>query len=72
MDAFGDRAEFTAEYLRVLSMIDIFEPLTPEELQEINWSDLNTHMEAGETFYTPMDLCETLFVLQEGRVRIYR
>lgn len=60
------------ERLRLLSMVDIFEPLTPDELREINWRDLNTRMEAGETFYTPMDLCETLFVLQEGRVRIYR
>ena len=72
MVSYAARVEFTKENLKLLSMVDIFEPLTPEELQGINWKDLNTRMEAGEVFYTPMDLCETLFVLQEGRVRIYR
>ncbi len=72
MTAYSDGVEFTRENLKLLSMVDIFEPLTPEELCEIDWKDLNTRMEEGEVFYTPMDLCEALFVLQEGRVRIYR
>jgi CRP/FNR family transcriptional regulator, cyclic AMP receptor protein len=60
------------EQIRLLTLVDIFEPLSREELEKINWSHLNTSVEGGETFYTPMDLCETLFVLQKGRVRIYR
>ena len=60
------------EQIRLLTLVDIFEPLSREEIEKINWRHLNTSVEGGETFYTPMDLCETLFVLQKGRVRIYR
>lgn len=60
------------ERLKLLSMVDIFEPLSRDELKEVEWHDLETHMEAGEVFFTPMDLSETLFILQSGRVRIYR
>ncbi len=60
------------EQIRLLTLVDIFEPLSREEIENINWRHLNTSVESGETFYTPMDLCETLFVLQKGRVRIYR
>lgn len=67
-----DKNGFAKESLRLLSVVDIFEPLTPEEIEEIDWKTLNTRVTAGEVFYTPMDLCESLFILQEGRVRIYR
>jgi CRP/FNR family transcriptional regulator len=60
------------EQIRLLTLVDIFEPLTREEIEKINWKHLNTSVEQGETFYTPMDLCETLFVLQKGRIRIYK
>jgi CRP/FNR family transcriptional regulator len=60
------------DHVRLLSLVDVFEPLSWEEIEKINWRNLNTKIEAGEVFYTPMDLSETLFVLQSGRVRIYR
>lgn len=60
------------EQIKLLTLVDIFEPLSREEIEEIEWKHLNTSVEEGETFYTPMDLCETLFVLQRGRVRIFR
>jgi CRP/FNR family transcriptional regulator, cyclic AMP receptor protein len=60
------------EQIRLLTLVDIFEPLSREEIEAIKWENLNTTVEQGEIFYTPMDLCETLFVLQKGRVRIYR
>ena len=43
-----------------------------KQIENINWKHLNTSIERDETFYTPMDLCETLFVLQKGRIRLYR
>ena len=58
--------------VRVLSLVDIFEPLSLEELKQINWMSLSTRVERGETFYAPMDLAETLFVVREGRVRVFR
>ena len=60
------------EQIRLLTLVDIFEPLSREEIEKINWKHLNTSIERGEIFYTPMDLCETLFVLQKGRIRIYK
>lgn len=60
------------EDIKLLSMVDIFEPLSPEELEKINWRRLDTEVARGEVFYTPMDLCETLFIIKEGRVRLYR
>jgi CRP/FNR family transcriptional regulator len=60
------------EQIRLLSLVDIFEPLSREEIEAIQWEHLNTTVERGEIFFTPMDLCETLFVLQRGRIRLYR
>ncbi len=58
--------------IKLLTLVDIFEPLSREEIEKINWKHLNTSVDEGETFFTPMDLCETLFVLQSGRVRLYK
>jgi Cyclic nucleotide-binding domain len=60
------------EQIKLLSLVDIFEPLSREEIEAIHWEHLNTTVERGEIFFTPMDLCETLFVLQRGRIRLYR
>jgi len=68
----GSRSAWGDERIRQLSLVDVFEPLSREEIGKINWQNLNTSLKAGEVFYTPMDLSETLFVLQSGRVRIYR
>ena len=67
-----DGAVLGEERIKLLTLVDIFEPLSREEIEAIQWKHLNTSIEEGETFHTPMDLCETLFVLQKGRVRIYR
>lgn len=71
-DLMREEGRLGEEHVRLLRMVDIFEPLSQEEIERINWQHLNTRIPAGETFYTPMDLCETLFVLQSGRVRLYR
>ncbi|WP_119071104.1 Crp/Fnr family transcriptional regulator [Rubrobacter indicoceani] len=60
------------EGLKTLSFVDIFEPLTEEELSRIDWERISTDVKAGETFFTPLDQCETLFVLLTGRVRVFR
>ncbi|CAN5580514.1 Crp/Fnr family transcriptional regulator [soil metagenome] len=53
-------------------MVDIFESLPPDEIEEIQARCPEIRVEAGEVFFSPEDLCETLFILQEGRVRIYK
>lgn len=60
------------EDIRLLSMVDIFEPLSREEIEAINWKRLETRVKRGETFFLPMDLGETLFILKSGRVRLFK
>jgi CRP-like cAMP-binding protein len=65
-------SEETTERVRLLSLVDIFEPLSEEEIERLNGQLSDVHLEPGEIFYTPQDRSERLFVLWKGRVRIYR
>jgi CRP/FNR family cyclic AMP-dependent transcriptional regulator len=60
------------EKLRLLSMVDILEPLSKEELKELSYRVPDTHLKRGQIFYTPRERAEKLFMLKQGRVRIYR
>ena len=60
------------EKIRLLSMVDVLEPLTEEELEEFSQRVPDTHIEQGRIFYTPQDRSEALFMLKKGRVRIYK
>jgi CRP/FNR family cyclic AMP-dependent transcriptional regulator len=60
------------ERIRLLSLVDIFEPLSEEEIEQLNGQLTDVHLEKGEIFYTPRDRSERLFLLWKGRVRIYR
>lgn len=71
-DGRGSAATLGNERVKLLSLVDIFEPLSREEIEKITWEHLNTTVEEGVNFFTPMDLCETLFILQKGRIRLYK
>ena len=60
------------EKLRLLSMVDILEPLSREEIQELSRRIPDTHFQRGQILYTPQENSEALFMLKKGRVRIYR
>ena len=60
------------ERIRLLSMVDIFEPLSEEEIEDLNGQLPDRRLNRGETFYTPEDRSERLFILQKGKVRIYK
>ena len=60
------------EEVRLLSTVDILEPLSEEELAELARQSPDTHLEKGEIFYTPHDRSERLFILKRGKVRIFR
>lgn len=60
------------EDVRLLSLVDILEPLSREEVEEINCKHSDLRLGPGETFFGPTDPCESLFLLKSGRVRIYR
>lgn len=73
MDGIAKREkDFGEDGIKLFSLVDIFEGLQPEEIEQINWRHMSTAVGKGETFYTPMDLAETLFVLTRGRVRIFK
>jgi CRP/FNR family transcriptional regulator, cyclic AMP receptor protein len=60
------------EKIRLLSMVDVLEPLSGEELEEFGRRIPDTHVERGQIFYTPEDRSEALFMLKKGRVRLYK
>lgn len=60
------------ERIRLLSMVDIFESLSREEIERLNGQLPDVRLEPGEVFYHPHDRSEKLFVLQRGRVRVYK
>jgi CRP/FNR family cyclic AMP-dependent transcriptional regulator len=60
------------EKLRLISMVDILEPLTREEIKELSRRIPDTHYQRGQILYTPQETSEALFMLKKGRVRIYR
>jgi len=64
------------QQVELLSRVDIFESLEKEEVREI-LNDLlernaEINLRAGEVFYTPRQPDGKLFILKQGRVRIYK
>ena len=53
-------------------MVDIFEPLTEREIEDLNGQLPDRRISRGEVFYGPEDRSERLFILQSGRVRVFR
>jgi CRP/FNR family transcriptional regulator, cyclic AMP receptor protein len=63
------------EQVRLLSMVDILGPLSPEELEELAKRTPDTYLEQGDVLYTPQqgpDSTERLFILKKGRVQVYQ
>ncbi len=55
-----------------LSMIEIFQDLSPDQKAEIDHATTMTTCESGRIFYMPEDTGEVLFLLKKGRVQLYR
>ena len=60
------------ERIHLLSLVDIFEPLSNQEIEQLSGQLSDIHLEAGDIFFTPEDNSERLFVIWKGRVRMYR
>ena len=65
-------AERTAAKIGYLSKTDLFQDLTPPELAEIERKITMHTCERGRVFYLPGETGEVLYILKEGRVRLYR
>ncbi len=55
-----------------LQMVDIFQDLTSQEIEEIDRATTMTTCRRGKILYMPEDTSEVLFFLQEGRIQLYR
>ena len=60
------------EQVRLLSMVDILEPLSQGQLEEFACRVPEHEVEQGKILYTPDEHDERLFLLKKGRVRVYR
>ena len=59
------------EQVRLLSMVEVFEALSPEELEELGRRAPDTFLEQDEVFLLPQEEGERLFVLKRGRAQVY-
>lgn len=64
-----ERINLKVSYLRE---IDLFQDLSPEELRHLSQRAPIKRVPKGTIFYTPEDSAEVLFILKEGRVRLYQ
>jgi CRP/FNR family transcriptional regulator, cyclic AMP receptor protein len=60
------------EEVRLLSMTNVLEPLSEEELEQFARRHQDTRLERGEILFSPQERDERLFILKEGRVQLYR
>ena len=73
-------AEITAEMatsreldkIGYLQMVDIFQDLTEEEIEEIDRATTMSSCRKGKILYMPEDTSEVLFLLKQGRIQLYR
>jgi len=73
-------AEITAETatsrkldkIGYLQMVDIFQDLTEEEIEEIDRATTMSSCRKGKILYMPEDTSEVLFLLKKGRIQLYR
>lgn len=55
-----------------LSDIEIFQDLSPREMQELDRITTISHVQKGKVFYRPEEVTEVLFIIKRGRVQLYR
>jgi CRP/FNR family transcriptional regulator, cyclic AMP receptor protein len=60
------------EEVQVLSRAETLDPLSDEDLRGLLKRSQDINLDSGETFFTPEDTSEKLFILKKGRVRIFR
>ncbi len=60
------------EEVRLLSVADVLEPLSEEELEELARRNPDVWLEEGEILFAPQEVGEKLFIVKEGRIRLYK
>ena len=57
---------------KLLSLVDVLEPLLQEDLEELAARCPDIRLKRNEDFYRPEEHDGGLFLIKEGRVRIYK
>jgi len=65
-------SEQVASKIDFLSSLELFQDLSVKEIEELEHLITITTVRRGKVFYRPEETGEVLFVLQEGRVQLYR
>lgn len=60
------------ERIRLLALVDVFEPLSAAEIERLDERLPDAHLETGDVFYSPDDPSEKVFILRRGKARIYK
>jgi len=55
-----------------LSDIELFQDLSPREMEELDRITTISTVKKGKVFYRPEETGEVLFILKQGRVQLYR
>ncbi|NJN95641.1 MAG: Crp/Fnr family transcriptional regulator [Anaerolineales bacterium] len=58
--------------MNYLRMVDVFQGLSPAEIEEMDRTTTMSTCRRGKIFYRPEDAGEVLFILKKGRVQLYR
>jgi len=58
--------------VKLLSLVDVLEPLSEEELEEVSTRCPSFSLDAGQEFYGSREYDGGLFLLEEGHVVIYK
>jgi len=58
--------------LSYLSDLELFQDLSPKELEELDRVTTISNVKKGRVFYRPEETGEVLFIVKEGRVQLYR
>ena len=58
--------------LKLLSLVDVLEPLSAEELEELATRCPDIRLDEGQEFYQSQEHVGGLFLIKEGRVLIYK
>jgi len=65
-------SEKQTDKIGYLQMVDVFQDLSETEMEEIVRVTTLSSCRRGKILYMPEDTSEVLFLLKEGRVRLYR
>ena len=63
--------ETQIEWTELLSKVDVLEPLSSEQLGWVAQKTLSRSFQKGESIYIPGDASDVVFMLLDGRVRLF-